>query len=138
MKFVTNRPLRRPGKSEGVIQRQGDGFPLDRSPRCLPAILASREEAVTAGQPASNQIRRKRSMSSAASAAILTSGLRPALPSVNLDYQTVHVLIAISHLRESLRGHPPLTVSVAVGSKPSCCIEYSNSLYPRGAYQSFY
>ena len=44
-------------EAEGVIQRQGDGFPLDRSPRCLPAILASREEAVTAGQPASNQIR---------------------------------------------------------------------------------
>ena len=37
----------------------------------------------------------------------------------------VHVLIAISHSRERLRGHPPLTVSVAVGSKPSCCIEYS-------------
>jgi hypothetical protein len=29
-----------------------------------------------------------------------------------------------SHSRERLHGHPPLTVSAAVGSKPSCCIEF--------------
>ena len=35
-------------EAEGVIQRQGDGFPLDQSRVCLPAILAARAAAITA------------------------------------------------------------------------------------------
>ncbi len=35
-------------EAEGVIQRQGDGFPLDRSRVALPATLAARAAAVTA------------------------------------------------------------------------------------------
>jgi hypothetical protein len=34
-------------EAEGVIQRQGDGFPLDQS-RCLPAISAARAAAIAA------------------------------------------------------------------------------------------
>jgi hypothetical protein len=33
-------------EAEGVIQRQGDGFPLDQSRRCLSAILAARATAI--------------------------------------------------------------------------------------------
>jgi hypothetical protein len=35
-------------EAEGVIQRQGDSFPLDPEPRCLPAILSARATAVAA------------------------------------------------------------------------------------------
>ena len=35
-------------EADGVIQRQGDGFPLDPEPRCLPAILAARTAAIAA------------------------------------------------------------------------------------------
>ena len=91
-------------EAEGVIQRQGDGFPLDRSPRCLPAILASREEAVTAGQPASNQIRPQTQHVFGSIGSDLDQRVAPSIAVRDLDYQTVHVLIAISHLRESLRG----------------------------------
>ena len=35
-------------EAEGVIQRQGDFFPLDQRPRCLPAILAARAAAIAA------------------------------------------------------------------------------------------
>jgi hypothetical protein len=33
-------------EAEGVIQRQGDGFPARSEPRCLPAILAARAAAI--------------------------------------------------------------------------------------------
>ena len=35
-------------EAEGVIQRQGDGFPLDQKPRCLSAIFAARAAAIDA------------------------------------------------------------------------------------------
>jgi hypothetical protein len=35
-------------EAEGVILRQGDGFPLDQSPRCLPAVLAAPAAAIAA------------------------------------------------------------------------------------------
>ena len=40
-------PTSATSKPEGVIQRQGDGFPLTE-PHCLPAILAARAAAIAA------------------------------------------------------------------------------------------
>ena len=69
-------------EAEGVIQRQGDGFPLDRSRVAYLRYLRREKRPSPRGNRRQTKFARKRSMSSAASAAILTSGLRPALPSV--------------------------------------------------------
>jgi hypothetical protein len=51
---------------------------------------------------------------------------------------TVHVLIAISHSRARASTVIRLTASVAVGSNRVASSNIRHSLYPRGAYQSFY
>ena len=49
-------------EAEGVIQRHGDGFPLDQQPRCLPAILAARAAAIAAPEADADHVKVKTEM----------------------------------------------------------------------------
>ena len=50
----------------------------------------------------------------------------------------VHVLIAISHSRERLHGHPLDRKRSSRQTNRVAASNIRHSLYPRGAYQSFY